>query len=350
MWTRKFLLPGLALALALAPASAQDGGGLPPLAPTTPTTTAPATGTAAKVNGQSIPEVAVQRGLRRVPAARQAEARPALLDFLIENALIDQYLAQLKVEVDKKDVEAHVQKIFEEIKKSNSKVEDVLKELLLTEAELRTQVEADLRWNKFVEGQATDENLRKFFEANHETFDGTQVRARHILITPSASDPKSAEEAVARLKQYKKEAEDAGTAAAKELPANADAFTKKRTYNDALEAAFAERARKNSVCGSAKAGGDLEYFERTHGMVEPFARAAFALKPYEMSDPVKTQFGYHLILVTDRRQGREVKFEDKDMKDRVKEVYGDRLREAVVAAMRPRAKIEITAAAKKGGE
>jgi peptidyl-prolyl cis-trans isomerase C len=65
-----------------------------------------------------------------------------------------------------------------------------------------------------------------------------------------------------------------------------------------------------------------------------------------MSDVVKTQFGYHLILVTDRRAGHEVKFED--VKPLVKEVYSDRLREAVIAAMRPRAKIEITPAAKSG--
>ena len=52
-------------------------------------------------------------------------------------------------------------------------------------------------------------------------------------------------------------------------------------------------------------------------MVEPFARAAFALKPYTMSDVVQTQFGCHLILVTDRKAGQEVKFAD--VKDEVRE-------------------------------
>ena len=52
-------------------------------------------------------------------------------------------------------------------------------------------------------------------------------------------------------------------------------------------------------------------------MVEPFAKAAFALKPYEMSEVVKSPFGYHLILTVERKPGREVKFED--MKDVAKE-------------------------------
>ena len=45
-------------------------------------------------------------------------------------------------------------------------------------------------------------------------------------------------------------------------------------------------------------------------MVEPFAKAAFALKPYEMTDVVATEFGYHLILVTARKQGTPKKFEE----------------------------------------
>jgi parvulin-like peptidyl-prolyl isomerase len=77
-------------------------------------------------------------------------------------------------------------------------------------------------------------------------------------------------------------------------------------------------------------------------MVEPFAKAAFALKPYEMSAPVTTEFGYHLILCTEIRPGREVKFDD--VRGFVYDVYGDRLREAVIAAYKPRSKIVINEA------
>jgi parvulin-like peptidyl-prolyl isomerase len=77
-------------------------------------------------------------------------------------------------------------------------------------------------------------------------------------------------------------------------------------------------------------------------MVEPFSRAAYACKPYQMTEPVKTQFGYHLILVTERKTGKEPKYED--IKPEVKNVYGEKLREAVVLMMRQRAKIDIAAA------
>jgi peptidyl-prolyl cis-trans isomerase C len=341
MRTRNYLSPLLVLGLAVVPAAAQtDAGALPP--PPAAPPALPAGTTLAKVNGQVITEGAMQQCLRlqSVPAAREAEARAALLDYLIDRALIDQYLEQLKVQVEPKAVDARLDAIRGELSKDNKKLEDILKKMAFTEAEFRAQVEADLRWDKFAADQSSEEKLQKFFEANRETFDGTQVHARHILIAPTMTDAKATEAAVARLRELKKKAEDAATAAVGKLPPNADAFTKKKTYNEALEREFADLARQNSACPSKVAGGDIGEFARVHGMVEPFAKAAFALEPYQLSDVVKTQFGYHLILVTDRKPGHEVKFEDAAVKALVKEVYGDRLREAVIAAMRPRAKIE----------
>ncbi len=339
MHSRKSLLALLVLGLAVAPAAAQDTALPPPPVKAAP----PAPGEpVAKVNGQVITESAVRHCFRvkNVPPNREADARPHIIDFLVDRALVDQYLAQLKVEPDPKEVDSRLQQIFDILKKDNKKVEDFLKNLGYTEAEFRAEVEAEVRWDKFVEGQATDEKLKKFFEANHDSFDDSQVRARHILLSPSSADAKASEAAAAKLRQLKQDVEKAGTDAVAKLPPNADAFTKKKTYNDAVDAAFADAARANSCCASRAAGGDVQWFKRVHDMVEPFARAAFPLEPFQMSDVVKTQYGYHLILVTDRRAGHEVKYDD--VKRQVKEVYDERLREAVLAAMRPRAAIEIT--------
>ena len=90
-----------------------------------------------------------------------------------------------------------------------------------------------------------------------------EVRARHILV-------KSEAEAKELIKQLK---------------AGADFF---------------ELAKKNSTGPSADSGGDLGYFSRGQ-MVKPFEDAAFALKPGEISGPVQTEFGWHVIKVEDKR-------------------------------------------------
>ncbi len=63
---------------------------------------------------------------------------------------------------------------------------------------------------------------------------------------------------------------------------------------------FAELAKAKSLCPSGKEGGDLGWFGRNQ-MVKEFEVAAFALKPGELSKPVKTQFGWHLIKVIEAK-------------------------------------------------
>jgi len=70
---------------------------------------------------------------------------------------------------------------------------------------------------------------------------------------------------------------------------------------------FGECAKAYSDCPSGARGGDLGYFPRYAAMVEPFAEAAYALKVGKVSEPVKTRFGYHLIMTTDRRKTSDEK-------------------------------------------
>ena len=98
-----------------------------------------------------------------VAADQQPQARPAILDFLIDNVLLDQYLAQHGVTVDKKEVEDRIQQVRDEAKKDNKTFELLLRDLMSTEQEFRTHVEAQIRWDKYVNQQATDEALRKLF-------------------------------------------------------------------------------------------------------------------------------------------------------------------------------------------
>jgi peptidyl-prolyl cis-trans isomerase C len=301
-------------------------------------------GNAAIVNNQPIPEVAVQRGLKRVPPANQAQARTEILNYLIDNMIIDQYLVQMKIAVEQKEVDARVEQIRSEIKKENQEFDKVMKELMLTENEMRAQITADLRWEKYAAGQANEKVLHDYFDKNLEMFDGSMVHARHILLTPPASDAQANEQAKAQLLLWRKQIEEEVAKGLAKLPPTADNLAREKERTRLTDEAFAALAKEKSACPSKSQGGDVGLFPRAGSMVEPFSKAAFALKPYQMSDVVTTQFGHHLILVTERKPGKETKFET--VKDLVKDVYFDRLREAVASQLRQKANIAITPTAK----
>ncbi len=306
----------------------QPPAGQPPAAP------------AATVNGQPIAEAAVQRGLKRVPPSEHPKARPEILNYLIDNLLIDQYLAAQRIPVEAKEVQARVTEIQTEVKKHGQDYAKMLSDLMLTEEELRSQIAADLRWEKFAIAQGTDAALKQLYDKNPEMFDGSMVRARHILLTPAANDPKGPAQAVAQLKQIKQQLETTVTQEAAKLPATIDPLAKEMARTKRLEDLFGEQAAQVSACPSKKEGGDLSWFPRAGSMVEPFAQAAFALQPGQMSEPVQTPFGYHLILCTGRKAGQPTKFEE--VKEEVREIFCQRLRESLVAQLRPAAKIVIT--------
>lgn len=128
-----------------------------------------------------------------------------------------------------------------------------------------------------------------------------EVRARHILV-------KSEAEAKALIKQLKGGAD------------------------------FLKLAKKNSTGPSADSGGDLGYFARGQ-MVKPFEDAAFALKPGEISGPVQTEFGWHVIKVEDKRNHPVPTFEE--VKDQLIASLVQNQLKSVVQGLRSKAKIEV---------
>lgn len=313
------------------PASASKETALPP--PPAPELVA------AKVNGQPIAELAVFRGLLREDPKNWPTVRKDVLNYLIDNLLVDQYLTQLKIPIDAKEVDDRVAQIKAEAKKGGMEFPALLKRLFLTEGDLRRELTGALRWDKFVIKQGNDKVLHDMFEKNKSMFDGSQVRASHILIAADAATAAQARQKLADVRTQIEAEVAAGVAA---LPPNTDNLAREKERMRLTSNAFAAAARKMSICPSKEKGGDLGWFPRAGAMVEPFARAAFALRPYQLSEPVATQFGYHLILAVDSKPGKDVKFDD--VKPFVQEVYGERLREAIIASYKSRSRIEITSA------
>ena len=102
---------------------------------------------------------------------------------------------------------------------------------------------------------------------------------------------------------------------------------------------FAEAAKKYSQCTSAPNGGDVGYFPRKLAVEEAFAKAAFALKVGDISDVVETDYGMHLVKVTDRKPGQPSDYTK--IKDEVRELCIEEMRLAVLAQQRKTAHVEI---------
>ena len=130
-------------------------------------------------------------------------------------------------------------------------------------------------------------NLKTYYDQNIARLSGNQERrASHILINALKTAP-AAEK-------------DKAKARAQELLAEVRK----------APGSFADIAKKNSQdAGSAPAGGDLDFFARG-AMVKPFEDAAFSLKKGEISDVVESDFGYHIIQLTDIKEPKQKTFEE----------------------------------------
>ena len=289
----------------------------------------------ARVNGETISQVALDRALERFAPDKREDVREEILTHLIDTTLVDQFLVQGKLEASQVEIGARIQEMKKEAKEQNKNFDDILAEMKLALGELDQHVAADIRWDKYLDSQATEPALRKLFQTDPALFDGSTVRARHILM-PTATTPTEIQSSRQKLLQIKAQVEQAGQKAGQTT--SNDKLEAERKRADAVDESFTAFAKQYSTCPSKAQGGDVGWFARDGSMVEQFSRVAFSQKNGTVSDVVETSFGYHLILTVDRKAGRDVKFED--VKDDVKETFGERLREQVAQHMRRTAKIE----------
>ncbi|MBD3233780.1 MAG: hypothetical protein GF315_08665 [candidate division Zixibacteria bacterium] len=194
--------------------------------------------------------------------------------------------------IDEKLIEQQVDSVYHALKTNpefDEKVHDYLEKpvlKLMYQKEIAEVVEV------------TDEEAQQYYDENIDRYTlPEQVRASHVLIKVDADSTDSSSKIKAEERKAKKEAEEV--------------YRKAKAGED-----FAELAEKYSDDpGSGKRGGDLGFFGRGR-MVSEFEEKAFSMEEGEISEPVKSQFGYHVIKVVEKKP-EEVKPFDETRKEQI---------------------------------
>ena len=284
----------------------------------------------ARVNGQPVTKADFERLIKNVeagrgpiPAEKRDEVMRAALDQLITYTVLKQEAAARKLAVPDTDVDAQVAEMQKQFP-SEAEFTKALAARNTTVAQLKADARADMGINKMMEAEvagevaATDADAKDFYDKNPDKFKQPEsIRASHILVMAG---------------------QDADETTKKAARTKIDAVLKRARAGED----FAALAKEHSQDGSAAQGGDLGFFP--HGqMVPAFDQAAFALKPGEISEVVTTQFGYHVIKLTEKKEASMVPFDT--VKPRVLEFLSNQKKQERVNTFideaKKRAKIEV---------
>lgn len=269
-----------------------------------------ATGPIATINGKPLDRTEFDKKYAKmtkaftvrkkdIPEGLAQRYKESILKQLIDKELLRQAIAKDGVKVDA----AALEKEFAEYKKmfrTDENFQRYLKSSEVSIDQIKGNIEHNLAVTALLEKKGnlavSDDDISGYFEKNKARYEvKEQVRASHILFKVGKKDDKAKDaEAKAKAEAVYKEAKAKG-------------------------ADFAALAKKHSQGPTAPRGGDLSYFTRGR-MVPTFEKVAFAMKVGDVAKPVRTQFGWHVIKVTDKKEGRQRPFEE------VKESIGKLLR------------------------
>lgn len=235
-----------------------------------------------------------------------------VVNELIVKSLLNQEIEKRGITVTNKDVDDAVKDIIDKVG-SKEQLDALLKQNGISNSQFKKDLKEEVKMRKLAtelgSSSVSDAEAKKFYNENINKFKHPdKVRASHILITVN---PKEIEEVIKSDPNNKNI--DEATVKAK---VNEEIQAKEAKANQLLAEAkkdptqFAKLAKENSEdTATANKGGDLGFFAAKE-MVPEFSKAAFSMRPNTISDkPVKTQFGYHIIMVTDRSAAGQDPFE-----------------------------------------
>ncbi|MBO8141444.1 MAG: SurA N-terminal domain-containing protein [Firmicutes bacterium] len=251
----------------------------------------------AEVNGRAISSAELQQVYLNnvrvynqlfgtVPGPMAEELRYLSLNSLIDSYLTLEAARSADLPVDPQEID----QVLEDIKagfSDDAAYREALAAGGLTESRLRDLIRDDLLVQKFQEhiraqAQITDDDVRRAMR---------EVRVRHILIEPERADDGATDEA-----------------AWEAALARAQAVREEIASGKPFEEAAAEYSADAATAGT---GGDLGWVGQDSGLEPDFIDAALALVPGQVSEPVRTAYGYHLIEVTERREPTDEEFAEK---------------------------------------
>jgi peptidyl-prolyl cis-trans isomerase C len=279
---------------------------------------------AATVNGVNVYRSEVLRTFyttlkgrhESLDAPTRSKMLASILDEVIDQRLVYQYLKMVDKIADEKAVIAEIKNVGKGLEQKGEKWDAYLLEKGYTRATFRRQIAWRLAWQAYLAATITDQLLQEYFTSNAPEYDGSEVRASHILLRDDRASGEQTQKLFKRAVEIRKKI-----------------TTKQMT--------FAEAAKKHSDGPSRLQGGDIGYFPRHGVQGEAFSQAAFELRKNAISDPVVTSFGVHLIQATDLKPGK-IKWTDIRAKLR-RDITRD-LFEKIAQKKRVLAKIEFTGA------
>ena len=272
-----------------------------------------------KINDKAITQAQydelIDKSIAQSPFGKMGDLKgnkDGFLYLMMEQQVINQLIIQelLEQEADARGIKVTNKEVDDELKEiidqmgGKDQLMAILKQNGISVGDFKKDVKNQVKMQKLANSvgkiSISDKECEDYYKKNPDKFQNPQqVRASHILISANeyqiGEDIKSKskkeisdEDLKAQVKKVMDEKKALADKLDKELKADSSKFT--------------EYAKKYSEDpGSAKIGGDLGFFAKEQ-MVPEFSKVAFSIKPNTVSDVVKTPYGYHIILVQDRRE------------------------------------------------